>query len=732
MFWLSLALAAPPEGPFTLLAPTALTTVVPLTDAAQSALIDRDHAAAVTALAQISPTSMHGNVSADLAFLKAWSLQRAGRTSEALPLLDMVKQAENAPSSYVAMLEGELLSADGRTAEAVNYLAQVDSGAVWVRARLALAEAYMRLDRTSDARAVWLDLITRPDPSPGSATALYQLSLRSPVVERDSYRQRLYRSYPGTGEDGAVNWTAPSLEDLAWRGDVLQEKGNWDNAVSLLAPRLAEAGSKDPVGCRYRYAYGRALHKQSNLTSAIEILAPLGKGCKGQDDERAAKALYLVGKAYERKKDWASAANYYKQIPLLYPTHSMADDGYALGGIALQEAGDLPGARNLWAAGLKAYPKGDLAAETAWRLAWGAYLAGDVTEAIRQADEAVATIPIDADPTHYLACVYWAARWRAWPDNTQNRDTAHEAEAADKLEALARRAPWHWYGYLAYARLKVLAPERAEALKRPEMDSDAEPWQVREAWMAQPAVRNAMGLVRVGLLSDALSELSTLDEDSFTGAEMAITTGIQTRTGKFLMAHDRMRSWLKTHPPEDLGPNTYKVLRQAYPPMYWDDIQKVAGNYTWDDRVFHALVREESNFNPQIKSFAGACGLSQLMPATASTIAKRAGVSYSSSRIWDIQTNLKIGSYYLDMLHSRYKGNSALALAGYNAGEGNADRWLTAYPDWPTDAYVEGITFRETRFYVKRVMSTFLTYHLVYDGGPLYPDGSTWALDAVP
>ncbi len=339
---------------------------------------------------------------------------------------------------------------------------------------------------------------------------------------------------------------------------------------------------------------------------------------------------------------------------------------------------------------------------------------------------------MEDDPTHWLACAYWAARWRAWPDNTARIDPAGKAAAADQLEAVAQLAPWHWYGLMAATRLRALDPARAAALKRPPMDSDSAPWQVHDLWLAEPAVRNALGLARVGLLADALSELSTLDPETFSGAEMAIQTGIQARTGAFLFAHDRMRSWLKNHPPTVLGPNTYKVLRQAYPPAYWDQVQLATKNYAWDGRLFHGLVREESNFNPEIKSHAGACGLSQLMPGTASSCAKRMGISWSSAKVWDIQTNLNIGAWYLNGLHTRYKGNSAISLSAYNAGEGNADRWLSEHPDWPTDAYAESITFRETRFYVKRVSSTWLTYRLIYDSGDLYPDWSTWLYDAVP
>jgi soluble lytic murein transglycosylase len=120
------------------------------------------------------------------------------------------------------------------------------------------------------------------------------------------------------------------------------------------------------------------------------------------------------------------------------------------------------------------------------------------------------------------------------------------------------------------------------------------------------------------------------------------------------------------------------------------------------------------------------------MPATAAATAKRMGLSFSASQIWDVSMNLRLGAHYLDMLHGRYNGNSALALAGYNAGEGNADKWLAARPDAPTDVYVESIPFRETRHYVKRVLSTYQTYRLLYGDAPMYADWSRFNHDAVP
>ncbi|MFZ5475730.1 MAG: transglycosylase SLT domain-containing protein [Myxococcota bacterium] len=727
-----------PAGPTAALPDAALDPALPLSPALATALSARDWAAAVPLLQAMDRTKLAGRQAGDHAFLLAWALQRAGRAKEAASLVEPVLAAQDPPPAYVHLVVGEVLLAGDKAVEAAEAFQKVNgAGPVDVRAQLGLAEAYEKASRRNDARDVYAKLAARPDPAPGSSLALWALAQRAGLGSPEStgFLRRLYRHYPGTAEDraAAASMPKPSLDDLAWRADRLQETGSFSSAVDLLDDRLGETTAKD---CVYRFAYGRAQHKLNNLTTAASVLEPLGEGCKGNDDDRGAKALYLAGKSLERKKDWAGAARVYAKIPALFPDHSMADDGYALGGIALQEAGDLSGARALWAKGFERHPTGDLAAESAWRLALGAWLAGDVEEAIRWADRGQLEVPLSRAPTDVLACEYWAARWRAWPSLTEPKKLTSDKTRLDAaiagFESLASREPWHYYGILAASRLAELAPERFAALARPKMDGDDLPWQVRESFVAQPAVQNALALSRLGLYRDALAELDTLDEAALTGSEMAILTSIQTRAGDFLVAHDRMRTWLKTHPPSALGPNSWKVMRHAYPNKYWEDVQTAAKGYSWDPRVFHALVREESNFNPQIKSHAGACGLSQLMPTTASGCAKRMGLAYSSSKIWDVPTNLKIGAWYLDTLHARYRGNSALALAGYNAGEGNADKWLAARPDAPTDLYVETISFRETRHYVKRVLSTFQTYRLLYGDGPLYDDWKRFNHDAVP
>lgn len=727
----ALALAAD----LTALAPGAFDASLPLPAAAVTALGERQHEAAATALLAVDRKRLSAEVADDLAFVLAWELVHARRGAEAASLLEAAARAPTPPPDYVALLRGEVLLASGNAVEAAVALEPVAAGEspIATRARLALADAHVKAGRDADARKVYEAIAARPDPTPGNEKALGWLATRLGVSSKDATPlvRRLYRYYPRSAEEiAATDKFTPTVEDRAWRADRLQERGQYADAVAVLKDVIEGAAADD---CVARYAWGRAQHKQNNLTLAAAMLDPLGKACRTKDPDRGAKALYLAGKSYERIKQQGSAAKVYAAIPEWYPEHSMADDGYTLGGIAMQESGNLEGARKLWAAGMEKYPTGDLAGENGWRLAWGAWLAGDVNGAIAWADSASTKLPLASSPTDVLASMYWAGRWRAWPkDNQLSSDAEARKVAADRLEAVATLAPWHYYGGLAAAQLARLDPARAAKLPRRQLDKDDAPWQVPTSFLSSRSGQASLALARLGLVREALAELESTPELETDAALSAIRMLIDTRAGNFLVAHDRLRAWLKTHPPTTLGPNEGKVLRVAYPLNWWPEVQVATKGFSWDGRLFHALVREESNFNDRIVSHAGAKGLSQLMPGTAKVVAKQMGRSYSAGQITDPTTNLAIGGYYLDSLIKDHGGDPMLALASYNAGPGNTQRWLEALPaNSPVDTWAESITFRETRHYVKRVTSTWLTYRMLYtDAGP--PAWDKFVVDADP
>ncbi|QFU16184.1 lytic transglycosylase domain-containing protein [Microvirga thermotolerans] len=152
----------------------------------------------------------------------------------------------------------------------------------------------------------------------------------------------------------------------------------------------------------------------------------------------------------------------------------------------------------------------------------------------------------------------------------------------------------------------------------------------------------------------------------------------------------------------------------AYPLAAVPDFDPVGEEV--EPAMVYAIARQESAFNPQAVSSAGARGLMQLMPATAKETARRVGLGFDLNRlVTDPAYNAKLGSAHLGELMDDWKGSHILAFASYNAGGGNVKKWIKAYGD-PRDPevdpvdWVERIPFSETRNYVQRVLENLNVY----------------------
>lgn len=709
---------------------------VPMSPELSLALGTRKHADAVKALQAMPKAEIPGAAVADHGFLLAWSLVHAKRAAEALPLQELVRASRNAPEPYKQLVLGEALLASGQPVEAAQLLAQVDpAAAIAVRAQLSRARALFEAGRTAESKALYEAMAERPDPASGGEVALWALATRagtsSPAAR--PYLVRLYRHYPGSSEGRqatAALGESVNTADKAWRADALMEQGSFKEVNDLLTPILASYDKPTVEACVALYAHGRSHFRRNNVTLAAQVLEPAGARCKGLDDERGGKALYVAGKSLERKKEWSGAARAFEQIPALFPQHSMADDGFALAGIAWQQAGEEDQAIKKWEAQVREYPDGDLAAEGFWRLAWTAWLGGDTAKALEWAERSIATVPINADPVHALAARYWAGRWRVHPKvgdpSRQNPDPVARAEGIERLLALCREYPSSFYALLAASRLYELAPERLAAIQRPDPSPELGGWSVRPQWMDLPTNQWGLALARLGLIKESLGELQQQDTELLSPSEYALQASILAATEPFAV-HDRLHHYLLNHPPETLGRDRDRIVRMAYPDKWWTEVQAATAGYQWDARIFHSLVREESSFNPAIKSWAGAIGLSQLMPATAQSVGGKMGYKVNNSLlVSDPLLNLRIGSRYYQGLVERFNGNLFLSTPSYNAGEGNIEKWIALDPARPTDQFIEALPLRETRHYVKRVMGTWQIYRLSYDEGPTFPDLSAF------
>jgi soluble lytic murein transglycosylase-like protein/TolA-binding protein len=153
-----------------------------------------------------------------------------------------------------------------------------------------------------------------------------------------------------------------------------------------------------------------------------------------------------------------------------------------------------------------------------------------------------------------------------------------------------------------------------------------------------------------------------------------------------------------------------QVLSVLYPPFYSAEIVKYASRFGVDPLLVSAVMRQESIFDDKIVSPAGAIGLMQVMPTTGEGIARELKETFAEESLYNYETNIRYGTFYLRKRSVQFDGNKVLVLCSYNAGAHNAVKWRDRNKNLDPDLFVEDIGFFETRGYVKKVMGNYWTY----------------------
>ncbi|MHB8532748.1 MAG: lytic transglycosylase domain-containing protein [Solirubrobacteraceae bacterium] len=156
------------------------------------------------------------------------------------------------------------------------------------------------------------------------------------------------------------------------------------------------------------------------------------------------------------------------------------------------------------------------------------------------------------------------------------------------------------------------------------------------------------------------------------------------------------------------------VQRNGLPLSDTAIIRKQAGLKHLDPALIAAVIYAESKFEPR-QSSAGAEGLMQILPQTAYYIAHLSGgSSFTAADLATPQINVAYGSYYLRYLLDHYNGNEMLAVAAYNGGLTNVDKWVVRAREEGQPLTIESIPFSETRAYVRRVLNAQQEYRARY------------------
>jgi soluble lytic murein transglycosylase len=265
-----------------------------------------------------------------------------------------------------------------------------------------------------------------------------------------------------------------------------------------------------------------------------------------------------------------------------------------------------------------------------------------------------------------------------------------------------------WYreaaAHVTYFYGQVAAGHLLES-ERPPLPKEQEPSaQDAAAFEARDLPRIVRLMAELDRRRDVRAFLLALAAAAKTPADWTLTTRLAQDIGRY----DLAVSIAKLAPREGvvLSVSGYPALEPA----------NAASEQFPDPSILHAVVRQESAFDTEAVSHAGARGLMQLMPQTAVRVARRLNMPYSQNRLTqDATYNLRLGQAYLADMLNDYDGSLILALAAYNAGPVRVERWLQRNGDPGPSIYdavdwVETIPFSETRNYVQRVLENLSVY----------------------
>jgi len=156
--------------------------------------------------------------------------------------------------------------------------------------------------------------------------------------------------------------------------------------------------------------------------------------------------------------------------------------------------------------------------------------------------------------------------------------------------------------------------------------------------------------------------------------------------------------------------NAVKVM---FPLKYKQYVYKYAAANNIDPYLVFAIIKAESSFNPNALSNKGARGLMQITERTGKWGAESLKLeNYSSDKLFDPETNIKVGCWYLKVLMKEFDNNVDLVIAAYNGGSGNVSEWLRDSNYSSTGTSLDKIPFKETEAYLKKVKN----YHSIYKG----------------
>ena len=404
-----------------------------------------------------------------------------------------------------------------------------------------------------------------------------------------------------------------------------------------------------------------------------------------------------------------AGAKYFKEVTQSTHSSELAVKAQFFLGKIYEENKNFPEALKNYTIALEKYPDDDYAQWAGWRLGWVHYLDGKFEQAFNKFQEVAHRFP---DKSFIEYNLYWSAKSA---EKLNKKDVAR-----DLYVQVAELYPYTFHGIRAKDRLLVLGIKTLPESQNPVPDTKEENLQLGRPLSAQEKFHHirANELTQLGLIEDARNEIGELQK-----TVQKNLTGVLWLSQLYQQAQGYAESLRLLHLYKDFTtkPNeknlSEKFWKHFFPLAYKEAIVAYAKSRAVDPFFVNGIIRQESLFDSQALSPAGARGLMQIMPATGKKLYPNTKLKkpFETDALFDPDLNIRLGVKYVSQLNKRFNKNGMHILISYNAGPHVLKKWLKRFGHLSDqDVFIESIPYPETRRYVKHVLRNLGIYKALY------------------
>ena len=596
------------------------------------------------------------------------ALRIQNRWNEAIAILENHRSsfpAEIRPYADMTLLLG--FERSGRYAEALNLASELEKDAPeWLLYFIAYAQYRMQENRNADgAKRASENMLSAADTRDRRIAALTRL-IRFPGDRQLDHALELLELQPANRDANAILAASPRpwspAANLAM-GVHAHRRNDYRTAISLLSDVQQGPGWR-----RATYYRARSLERTNRYVEALNLFENLALSGNAYAENSVRRIATIAGRA-ERANATAMLRNVVNERKGRVQSRAM---------ISLLELVSGDEARRLENGLIQAYPDLVNTVRILWRRGWDAWNANDFATAAAYWKRICApgSAPI------------WEARALYWIGAAQMSMNQFE-EAEETYATLVRRHPISFYTFFARPGAITLRDGIPAGL------------------MSEPTLLEDWGFVYHARLK--MQRPGASGRELFRALELSEWLGEE--AGPLYRRALVLTRYFMS------GSNVYRRgLEFIYPRPFRELVDAASAEFGVENNLVWAIMRQESAFDPRATSRAGAAGLMQLMPATAQDEANR--IRLRTFDIYDVADNIRMGVSHLAWL-SRSFSRLDWVMAAYNAGSGNARRWLAdGGRELTPDFWIERITFHETRDYIQRVAANLEIYRMLYGTAP--------------